>query len=297
MTTSSKMQIGELTFGVEIELIGLTQRAACRVIAEKLGGVNEGYEVRLSDGRRWKAVYDGSLTNGSAGACEVVTPILRLGDVPALVRVIDGLKAAGAFIDPSCGLHIHVGTQKLSLQGILNVANYISRREDLFIAALQISESRLGRFTKPIEPTFVDELNGNKPRTQEQLRDAWYACNGDSYSRGTASGRIANHYDESRYHGLNLHSMFYQNRGTIEFRYFNGTIDSATIRAYVLFCLCLVARCQNASWISPKRVGMVTKGAMNGELRWMGLNTDRASVEILTAHLPGKTRAVASAAA
>ena len=43
------------------------------------------------------------------------------------------------------------------------------------------------------------------------------------------------HYNNSRYHGLNLHATF--TKGTVEFRLFNGTLHAGEIKAYIQFCL------------------------------------------------------------
>ena len=45
------------------------------------------------------------------------------------------------------------------------------------------------------------------------------------------------HYDKSRYHCLNLHSVF--EKGTIEFRLFNSTMDDGEVKAYIHLCLAI----------------------------------------------------------
>ena len=45
------------------------------------------------------------------------------------------------------------------------------------------------------------------------------------------------HYHDSRYHCLNLHSLF--SKGTIEFRLFNSTLHAGKIKAYIQFCLAI----------------------------------------------------------
>ncbi len=62
------------------------------------------------------------------------------------------------------------------------------------------------------------------------------------------------HYDTSRYHGLNLHSVF--SKGTIEFRLFNSTLHAGEVKAYIQLCLAIshqalvqksASRCQTHS--------------------------------------------------
>jgi hypothetical protein len=45
-------------------------------------------------------------------------------------------------------------------------------------------------------------------------------------------------YDDARYYGLNLHSYFY--RGTVEFRYFEGTDSREQAKGLVELCIKLV---------------------------------------------------------
>ena len=43
------------------------------------------------------------------------------------------------------------------------------------------------------------------------------------------------HYNWTRYHALNLHSVFY--RGTVEYRMFNSTLHAGRVKAYVHLAL------------------------------------------------------------
>ena len=45
------------------------------------------------------------------------------------------------------------------------------------------------------------------------------------------------HYDDTRYHALNLHSVF--SHGTIEFRLFNSTLHAGEIKSYIQLCLAI----------------------------------------------------------
>ncbi len=56
------------------------------------------------------------------------------------------------------------------------------------------------------------------------------------YNNASRRGR---HYDGSRYHCLNFHSVF--QKGTVEFRLFNGTLHAGKIKAYIQFSLAITA--------------------------------------------------------
>ena len=75
----------------------------------------------------------------------------------------------------------------------------------------------------------------------EAVERIWY--NGES--------RRNKHYDDSRYHCLNLHSVF--QKGTVEFRLFNGTLHAGKIKAYIQFCLAIGAQALNQSCASRRK--------------------------------------------
>ena len=55
----------------------------------------------------------------------------------------------------------------------------------------------------------------------------------------------------NRYHGLNLNSLFF--RGTLEFRYFNGTLHAGEVKAYVQLVLAIAAKALCSKAASSKR--------------------------------------------
>ena len=85
----------------------------------------------------------------------------------------------------------------------------------------------------------MDDLNNCK--TIEQIEDAWYK----NFSGYDVDYCRSNHYDESRYHLLNLHRYFStrgQNCNTIEIRAFNATLHAGVIRSFVLLVLSMNAK-------------------------------------------------------
>ena len=75
----------------------------------------------------------------------------------------------------------------------------------------------------------------------EEVERIWYG--------GTS--RRDTHYDDSRYHCLNLHSVF--QKGTVEFRLFNGTVHAGKIKAYIQLCLAIGAQALNQSCASRRK--------------------------------------------
>ena len=230
-------------FGIEIEMTGITRKKAAEVIAGYfgtesfyLGTYYKTYGAKDRQGRTWKATYDSSIIaqKKSGGRtvqaadeykCEVVSPILTYGDMADLQEIIRRLRHSGAFVNSQCGIHIHVDAGRYTPQTLRNLVNIIASKEDILYKALQIDPARL-RWCKKTNEKLIETINRKKPQTMEALKDIWYA--------GSTRGRDE-HYNDTRYHGLNLHSTF--TKGTVEFRLFNSTTHAGEIKAYIQFCL------------------------------------------------------------
>lgn len=230
-------------FGIEIEMTGITRERAAKVIAEYFGTESfyigtyyKTYGAKDRQGRTWKATYDSSIiaqkkergrTVHAADAykCEIVSPILTYEDLPDLQEVVRQLRHSGAFVNDQCGIHIHVDASHYTPQTLRNLVNIIASKEDILYKALRIDPARM-RWCKKTNEKLIETINRKKPQTMEALKDIWYA--------GSSRGRME-HYNETRYHGLNLHSTF--TKGTVEFRLFNSTTHAGEIKAYIQFCL------------------------------------------------------------
>lgn len=97
-----------LNFGVEIELVHISKATAAHAIQLVVGGtiehgMNGSCQVIAADGRTWNVVHDGSLSGSSSQNAEVVSPILKYGDIEKLQEVIRALRRAGSRLDESCG--------------------------------------------------------------------------------------------------------------------------------------------------------------------------------------------------
>ena len=230
-------------FGIEIEMTGITRKKAAEVIAEYFGTESfyigtyyKTYGAKDRQGRTWKATYDSSIIaqKKSRGRtvqaadeykCEVVSPILTYGDMADLQEIVRRLRHSGAFVNSQCGIHIHVDASRYTPQTLRNLVNIIASKEDILYKALRIDPARL-RWCKKTNERLIEAINRKKPQTMEALKDIWYA--------GSTRGRDE-HYNDTRYHGLNLHSTF--TKGTVEFRLFNSTTHAGEIKAYIQFCL------------------------------------------------------------
>lgn len=234
-------------FGIEVEFTGITRCQAAKVAAKYLGGTITTlhdyygtYQVTAEDGRVWKFMYDGSIVcqrkeHGQTVSAnrpysvEMVSPVLLYReDIDKLQGLARRLRKAGGFANHSCGIHIHLDGSNHTPRSIRNFVNIIASHNDLFYKALQIEPERM-RYCKKMDTWLVHRLNQAKPTTLTDIENIWY--------EGYRENRNQ-HYHNSRYHFLNLHSFFHGHH-TVELRGFNGTLHAGKIRAYVVLALAL----------------------------------------------------------
>ncbi|MEG2356029.1 MAG: amidoligase family protein [Clostridia bacterium] len=239
------------TFGIEIEMNHIDRAKAAQVIAqhfgtnvEHTGGCYDTRQIPDAQGRRWKVVSDGSIAGPQNERTEFVSPICRWEDIETVQELVRKLRRAGAHADPSCGIHVHIGRGQHTPKTLRNLVNIVSAKEDLLTQALGISDERRMRWCQPVEPTFLERLNRLKPQTDAAFAQAWYGVSNWEW-------HAHEHYDPSRYHLLNLHSVF--QKGTIEFRAFNSTLHAGEIKAYIQFCMAISYQALTAASASPKR--------------------------------------------
>ena len=267
MTAKTAQQIENMkkqTIGVEVEMNNITRKAAATIAAgffgtdrfEDTAGRN-GYQTWSAwdaQGREWKFQKDVSIHGEDAKKCEMVTPILTYDDIPTLQELCRMLRRAGAKSDATrgCGVHIHIGAQGHTPQTLRNLANIMASHESLLADALNLDRGRINRYCRTVSRDFLKKVNRRKPKTMAQLADIWYTENGANYGRNQ-------HYNDSRYHMLNLHATF--TKGTVEFRLFqfdapadgkqNG-IHAGQLKSYIQLCLALSQMAKTVRTASPK---------------------------------------------
>ena len=267
MTNKTERQISEMkkqTIGVEIEMNSITRQAAAKLAAEFFGtgrwedtARRNGYYTWSAwdaQGREWKFQRDVSISGPDSEKTELVTPILRYEDIETLQELCRRLRKAGAKSDATrgCGVHIHIGANGHTPQTLRNLANIMASHESLLADALRLDHGRMNRYCRTVDPDFLRTLNRRKPTTMAALADVWYRGNGANYGRDQ-------HYNDSRYHMLNLHATF--TKGTVEFRLFqfdapdgkrqNG-IHAGQLKSYIQLCLALSQLAKDVRTASPK---------------------------------------------
>ena len=190
-----------------------TRPEAAELKGKRLIIAYETWSAWDAQGREWKMQKDVSIHGADSQKCELVTPILNYSDIETLQELVRRLRKAGAKSDYTrgCGVHIHIGAKGHTPQTLRNLANIMASHESLLKDALALDDYRVGRYCRPVDPDFLKAVNKKKPQSMSALADVWYESNGANYGR-------SHHYNDSRYHMLNLHATF--TKGTIEFRLF-----------------------------------------------------------------------------
>ena len=267
MNEKMKNQVAEMkkqTIGVEVEMNSITRHAAAKLAAEFFGtgrfedtAYRNGYYTWSAwdaQGREWKFQRDVSIEGPDSEKCEMVTPILTYADMDTLQELVRRLRKAGAKSDYTrgCGVHIHIGAKGHTAQTLRNLANIMASHESLLADALALDHYRMSRYCRTVNPRFIETVNQRKPSTMSELADIWYSANNATYGRNQ-------HYNDSRYHMLNLHATF--TKGTVEFRLFqfdaptadrrNG-LHAGQLKSYIQLCLALSQMAKSVKTASPK---------------------------------------------
>lgn len=242
----------EQNFGLELEFTGISRKRAAQAIAMTINGNYEytsewSYDRRVitdQAGRKWSICSDSSVDGSSSGnGGEFVTPICTYDDIPQVQECIRALRRAGAKVNSSCGLHIHVDGANHNARSLKNLTFTFKAKQDLIYKAVGTRRSRLGQWCQPIDDELIGNIKKIKKIDDETLKNTWY----DTYA---PHQNRAEHYNRSRYHALNLHSIWY--RGTVEFRLFEATMHAGEVRAYINLCLAMSAQAINSKRASAE---------------------------------------------
>lgn len=268
MKEATRIQIENMknqTFGVEIEGNNITRKKAAEKAAAYFGTGRSEYTAHRNgymtwsawdaQGREWKFQRDVSIEGPDDQKCEMVTPILTYADMELLQGLVRTLRKAGMKSDAGrgCGVHIHIGAKGHTPQTIRNLVNIMASHESQIAKAIKVDAWRQSRYCRTVDPRFLEQVNKKKPKTMSQLADVWYKSQHCDYGR-------SHHYNDSRYHMLNLHATF--TKHTIEFRLFqfdapsdgkqNG-LHAGHLKAMIQLCLAMSQLAKQVRFASPSR--------------------------------------------
>jgi len=204
----SFVQLNALTFGIEIECVGVNTTTAKQAL-EAAGIVCENNGYNHNTRPFWKVVTDGSLSSRD-GSCEVVSPVLNGTDGLTEVRTVMAvLRTAGARINESCGMHIHIGVDQLTQTHQTRIIRAYGKWSWAF-TGLILQRRVNNRWAQLRSATGT-----------ERLATEW---ENSSDARSTASRH-------DRYYAFNIAS--YQRHGTFEMRAHHGSLNGMNASAWV----------------------------------------------------------------
>lgn len=276
------MKMPNRTFGVELEIINLSEYRCERALRE--AGIRTGY----GDGC-WEIKGDYSISSPNGQSAEVVSPILSgvkgLREVRKVCRV---LADAGAWVNASCGLHVHVGATKGEHQltpdevatlvmryakheKVIDRFVHHERREDngefcqsMIDYANLLKDGGKGVLVKELEwvvqrkqncthSTYSYDVRGYVTMTPERCE----ACRQYANKIRDLERSISNHNGKfrsvdditdivcERYSKVNMQAWY--DHGTIEFRHHNGALDPKTVTNWIRFVVNFVEQSRRVS--------------------------------------------------
>lgn len=147
------------------------------------------WAVEDTEGKKWKFMYDSSIVaqrreNGcyiSAGdeyKTEMVSPKLEYGEMEKLQEVVRCLKRAGAKVNHSCGMHVHVDASNHTPKSLKNALSIMYSKEDILFKALNVNPHRVERWCKKVREPVLKKIRRmpNSTISMEKFQQAWYEC-------------------------------------------------------------------------------------------------------------------------
>lgn len=258
-------KLSNRTFGVELEIVGLYEHEAREALeAAGLNVTDDGYVIEetwvepetdengeeIESGyyneeetacAAWCVKDDGSLS-GINGECEVVSPILRgEAGLAEVARACRALERAGATVNATCGMHVHLGAEDLSVAEIVGIFKRYAKHEESIDRVLHKSRRGLRHEYAASIKGLADRLDPNGPR--------------------------ANLFNGlHRYLKVNLQAL--RAHGTIEFRHHNGAIKAETVTNWIRFLLTFVERSRTLTKHSER------PKPLRDDHPWIGLDID-----------------------
>lgn len=246
------MDLKDQFYGTEIEMTGITRMHAAEVVADMFGtdiDHRESYDswVLLDrQGKEWKFMRDvsiaaehrreGVIVPASDRFCtEMVSPKLTYEEMGKLQAVVRCLRRNGAWVNHSCGMHVHVDASNHTPKSLKNALTIMYSKEDLLFKALKVQTEREEQYCQKVRPMVLEKIRRmpNSSISMEKLKRAWYE--GGDYSM--------EHYNWTRYYALNLHAVF--SKGTLEWRCFESTLHAGKVRANITLALAISAQAIN----------------------------------------------------
>lgn len=248
------MKKRELSFGVEVEMTGITRKEAAVLIKkyfnnkydieemyfkENIDGHADEYRIYDNDGYDWIIMDDTTIKpekknnyskNLKDYRVEFISPILNFNDeksISIFCDIVSLLKKNGAIVNHTCGLHVHIDAKKIKANHLKKLANTVNVIQYSLYKVLDVLNSRLLHVTK-LSQNFIDELNSYDKISLPIIKKSLEKM---AKEHGKDQQFV---YKPEKYYGVNMYNVF--SKGTVEFRMFNSTLNINKIMSYIDFC-------------------------------------------------------------
>lgn len=214
-----------MNIGIEVEFTNVERSTLGILLAEKL---NSKFEMSESGIGRFNFIY-GDLTGYSLTrdrsvqsyrkgtpfgdieyefSNELITKVIDIennNELDTFKTTLDIIKENGGMVNDTCGLHVHIDQPDLDttkhILKVIHSAQYLQ---------LGINQNRLDKYCKPIPDALIANLDSVS--SLKELKELWLTVDG------------SDDIHDIKYYMVNID----QNR-TLEFRWFNATLDYENI--------------------------------------------------------------------
>ena len=166
-------------------MTGLSRQQAAEAVAALFGATAihsrssrtyDPWEVTDNEGKTWRFVFDASIrathrsgrrqlsTGDDTYKVEMNSPKLEYSEMGKLQDVVRTLRHAGAVVNSSCGMHIHVDASKHTPQSLKNALSIMYSKEDILFKAPQSGRTPGGTLV----PEGAGTHAGENPQASHQ---------------------------------------------------------------------------------------------------------------------------------
>ena len=178
-------------------MTGLTRQRAAEAVAALFGTsarqthestTYDPWEVIDQDGKKWRFVYDGSIkatmrdgrrqipATSGIYKVEMNSPKLSYEEMGKLQEVVRALRHAGAVVNSSCGMHVHVDASRHTPQSLKNALSIMYSKEDILFKALNVNEARVERWCQKVREPMLEKIRKLPTNiSMERLKREWYS--------------------------------------------------------------------------------------------------------------------------
>ena len=254
-------------FGVEIEYYRPSQTSNSYIATcLQALGIETQLEAYNHETRpHWKIVSDSSVDSppsGYTGYNEIVSPKLKgLEGLKSLKKVLEVLNSLDCKVNYACGIHIHhdvtnifEGNKKESKKFLFNLIKWIAKFEHCIYKLVSPSRLDNRRYSTPVRESFNGFASDNKTNEINKLIKKDVARKHREYGNGvTTKNRYASpSIQRVRACGLNLKHVW--TRGSIEFRYHNGSLNYNKIEAWIVTTQAIINVVETKGYVCLKYV-------------------------------------------